>query len=86
VKSGNIARAFLTEVLGLGGMALGDLTAPASNTSLPVDLVEFKRLLNGTLLSHSQLRDVVRMLEAVANARAGDGKLKRVSRLSQKIA
>jgi hypothetical protein len=34
VKSGSIVRAFLTEVLGLGDMALGDLTTAASNVSL----------------------------------------------------
>jgi hypothetical protein len=82
VQSGNVVGAFLRVVLGLEGVQF-DGMAKESNISLPVDLVEFKRLLNGTSLSRSGLRDVVSVLEKVANARADAGSSKMRRRLTQ---
>lgn len=80
VGSADVPRRFLDVAVGRRDVELVEVTE-SRNISLPIDLVEFKRLLNATPLSRPELDAVARSLQAVARAR--DDPPGRRSRLSE---
>ena len=80
VDTGNVTKAFLRAIGGPEDLVLEE-AVEESNVSLPIDLIEFKRLLNGSSLDRNELAELVSILEAVAVARGNDNSVRR-SRLS----
>lgn len=78
VKAGDVTSEFLRAVLGVNVVL--EEAEGERNVSLPVDLIEFKRLLNGTSLSRAELGEVVKVLTVVAEERTKEAR--RRSRLS----
>jgi hypothetical protein len=81
VKSANVTRRFLDIAVDGREVELTGVTE-SRNASLPIDLIEFKRLLNATPLSRPELAAVVNDLQAAAGART-DPEPGRRSRLSE---
>lgn len=81
VGSADVTRKFLDVAVDRRDVTLTGVTRNR-NVSLPIDLVEFKRLLNATPLGRSELTAVVNGLQAVAGARAAPEPGRR-SRLSE---
>lgn len=81
VKAASVTGRFLDVALSRRDLPIEDVTEKR-NVSLPLDLLEFKRHLNGTSLGRAKLRSVVQDLQAVAQARTAPEPGRR-SRLSE---
>lgn len=81
IGAASVTERFLEVAVGRRDLRLEDVDE-RRNVSLPIDLLELKRHLNGTSLSKSQLGLLVKDLQAVARARTDPGRERR-SRLSE---
>lgn len=81
VGARSVTGRFLEAAVERPGLQIEDVTEKR-NTSLPIDLLEFKRYLNGTSLSRPKLASLIPVLRAVAEARGDPGRERR-SRLTE---